>query len=229
MGDCRGDYTRPPSQPQGDISHWRPHSFPSPAVYPEQLPWRPYERQMERARREGGTDGEVRKWGGRQEDNGRGRIREAGDREDTRDFPDRAISGPHHLHRALLSLPTNSLPCLPEQISPLSQAFLLLRTLPPRASPQDWVLFLDERSFILSEWLHLGKESSPPADTQGSPPPPHHQVEHPRATQPHFVINHHYRWSHPKQTLPELPTPGATQNKPYLSSIHSMAKTHRGC
>lgn len=68
MGNCRGDYKGPPSQPQGDISHWRLHSFPSPAVYPEQPPWRPYERQMERARREAGTDGEVRKWGGRQED-----------------------------------------------------------------------------------------------------------------------------------------------------------------
>lgn len=128
------------------------------------------------------------------------------------------------------SLPPYQLLALPPGADfSLSQAFLLLRTLPRRASPQDWVLFLDERSFILSEWFHLGKESSPPADTQGSPPPPHHQVEHPRATQPHFVINHHYRWRHPKQTLPELPTPGATQNKPYLNSIHSVAKTHRGC
>lgn len=134
MGDCRGDYTGSPSQPLGDISHWRPHSFPSPAVYPEQLPWRPYERQMERARRKGGTDGEVRKWGGRQEDNGAGRIREAGDREDARDF-----LGPSHFWTPpptqgsslppyqLLALPPradfSTFPSLPSSQDSASQGF----------------------------------------------------------------------------------------------------------
>lgn len=36
----------------------------------------------------------------------------------------------------LLSLPTKSLPRLPEQISPLSQVYLLPRTLPPGVSSQ---------------------------------------------------------------------------------------------
>lgn len=37
---------------------------------------------------------------------------------------------------ALLSLPTKTLPRLPEQISPLPQVYPLLRTLPPRVSSQ---------------------------------------------------------------------------------------------
>lgn len=144
-------------------------SLPAPSQQP---PWRPYERETDGESKKGGRD----RWGGEEMGRKAGRRQNPGGRgqRGREDFPEQTISGPHHLHRALLSLPTSSSPCLLAQISPLAQACLLLRTLPPKASSPGWVLFLEERSFILSKWLRLGKESSPLSSYghPGLPPTP---------------------------------------------------------